>query len=422
MKHIIIGSSIAGLSAAKKIKEINPKDEVIVISEENVKPYGKMTLPYLLSGEATTDDSYLNIPDKIELLLNKKVIKIDTENKSITTNSNEKFTYDKLLIATGAHAYVPEIPGSTLPSVLSVRNLKDIEKIKNKIKQTGRKRVILSGAGLVNMEIGNALLQIGISITYVVHSNRVLSQIIDEEASKIVEEGLSKSGIEVLKGESIKEIEEKDGITFAKLESGKVLKGACIIFGKGVKPNVNLIESTGIKTNRGIFVNKLLETNIKDIYAAGDVVEVKDIVYGDNRMHALWPVAVEQGKIAGANMAGMKLTYLGDVSRNILTIFEKTIFTGGISKEDKFDVHKKNVNGEYRKIVLEKGKLRGFILMGEVESPGVYLYIMKNEIEVSTLKNSLLYGSISYSELYPSVRKIQNIKEIRDKEINLREV
>lgn len=406
MKHIIIGSSIAGLSAAKKIKEINPKDEVIVISEENVKPYGKMTLPYLLSGEATTDDSYLNIPDKIELLLNKKVIKIDTENKSITTNSNEKFTYDKLLIATGAHAYVPEIPGSTLPSVLSVRNLKDIEKIKNKIKQTGRKRVILSGAGLVNMEIGNALLQIGISITYVVHSNRVLSQIIDEEASKIVEEGLSKSGIEVLKGESIKEIEEKDGITFAKLESGKVLKGACIIFGKGVKPNVNLIESTGIKTNRGIFVNKLLETNIKDIYAAGDVVEVKDIVYGDNRMHALWPVAVEQGKIAGANMAGMKLTYLGDVSRNILTIFEKTIFTGGISKEDKFDVHKKNVNGEYRKIVLEKGKLRGFILMGEVESPGVYLYIMKNEIEVSTLKNSLLYGSISYSELYPSVRKV----------------
>jgi len=406
MKHIIIGSSIAGLCAAKKIKEINPKDEVIVISEENVKPYGKMTLPYLLSKEATTDDSYLNIPDGIELLLSKKVIKIDTENKSITTNSNEKFTYDKLLIATGAHAYVPEIPGSALPSVFSVRNLKDIEKIKNKIKQSNEKRVILSGAGLVNMEIGNALLKIGIPITCVVHSNRVLSQIIDGEASKIVEEGLSKPGIEVLKGKSIKEIEEKDGITFAKLESGKVLKGACVIFGKGVKPNVNLIEDTGIKTNRGIFVNKLLETNIKDIYAAGDVVEVKDIVYGDKQMHALWPVAVEQGKIAGANMAGMALTYPGDVSRNILTIFGKTIFTGGISKEDKFDVHRKNVNGEYRKIVLEKGKLRGFILMGEVESPGVYLYIMKNEIEVSKLKTSLLYGSISYSELYPSVRKV----------------
>ncbi len=406
MKHIIIGSSIAGLCAAKKIKEINPKDEVIVISEENVKPYGKMTLPYLLSGEATIDDSYLNIPDGIELLLDKKVIKIDTENKSITTNSNEKFTYDELLIATGAHAYVPEIPGSTLPSVLSVRNLKDIEKIKNKIKQSNEKRVILSGAGLVNMEIGNALLQIGISITYVVHSNRVLSQIIDKEASKIVEEGLSKSGIEVLKCESIKEIEEKDGTTFAKLESGKVLKGACIIFGKGVKPNVNRIEGTGIKTNRGIYINKLLETNIKDIYAAEDVVEVKDIVYDDERMHALWPVAAEQGKIAGANMAGIKFIYPGDVSRNILTIFGKTIFTGGISKEDKFDVHRKNVNGEYRKIVLEKGKLRGFILMGEVESPGVYLYVMKNEIEVSTLKSSLLYGNISYSELYPSVRKV----------------
>ncbi|RKX54301.1 MAG: hypothetical protein DRP50_04570 [Thermotoga sp.] len=406
MKHIIVGASIAGLCAAKKIKEINPKDEVIVISEENVKPYGKMTLPYLLSGEVTTEDYYLSIPDGIELLLNKEVIKIDTENKSITTNSNEKFTYDKLLIATGAHAYVPEIPGSTLPSIFSVRNLSDVGKIKERVEKSNEKKVILSGAGLVNMEIGDALFKIGIPITYVVHSNRVLSQIIDGEASKIVEEELSKHGIEVLKGESIKEIEEKGGITFAKLESGKVLKGACVIFGKGVKPNIDFLKGSKIKTNRGVIVNEHLETNVRDVYAAGDVVEAKDIVYGDKRMHALWPVADEQGKIAGANMAGVALTYPGDVSRNILTVFGRNIFTGGISKEDKFDVHRKNVNGEYRKIVVEKGKLRGFILMGEVESPGVYLYIMKNEIEVSNLKNSLLYGSISYSELYPSVRKV----------------
>ncbi len=400
MRHIIVGGSIAGLSAAKKIKEINPENEVIVISDVREKPYAKMSLPYLLSGELTMENFYLSIPSGVKILLNKKVVKIDPNKRSVITDSNEEFSYDKLLIASGAHAYIPEIPGSTLPSVFSVRSVEDIERIKNRIKEAKEKRVILSGAGLVNMEIGNALFKIGIPITYVVHSNRLLSQIIDGEASKIVEERLSKLGIEILKGENIVEIEEKDGMTYATLESGKVLKGSCVIFGKGVRANIDFLKGTKIKTNRGIIVNEHLETNIKDIYAAGDVAESKDIVYGDMRMHALWPVAVEQGKIAGANMAGIPLIYPGDVSRNILTAFGMTIFTGGMGKEDKFDIYRKFENGEYRKIILKDGKLKGFIFIGEVNNPGVYIHIMKNEIEVERLKSSLLHGTVSYSDLH----------------------
>ena len=400
MRHIIVGGSIAGLSAAKKIKEINPENEVIVISDVREKPYAKMSLPYLLSGELTMENFYLSIPSGVKILLNKKVVKIDPNKRSVITDSNEEFSYDKLLIASGAHAYIPEIPGSTLPSVFSVRSVEDIERIKNRIKEAKEKRVILSGAGLVNMEIGNALFKIGIPITYVVHSNRLLSQIIDGEASKIVEERLSKQGIEIFKGENIVEIEEKDGMTYATLESGKVLKGSCVIFGKGVRANIDFLKGTKIKTNRGIIVNEHLETNIKDIYAAGDVAESKDIVYGDMRMHALWPVAVEQGKIAGANMAGIPLIYPGDVSRNILTAFGMTIFTGGMGKEDKFDIYRKFENGEYRKIILKDGKLKGFIFIGEVNNPGVYIHIMKNEIEVERLKSSLLHGTVSYSDLH----------------------
>lgn len=400
MRHIIVGGSIAGLSAAKKIKEINPENEVIVISDVREKPYAKMSLPYLLSGELTMENFYLSIPSGVKILLNKKVVKIDPNKRSVITDSNEEFSYDKLLIASGAHAYIPEIPGSTLPSVFSVRSVEDIERIKNRIKEAKEKRVILSGGGLVNMEIGNALFKIGIPITYVVHSNRLLSQIIDGEASKIVEERLSKLGIEILKGENIVEIEEKNGMTYATLESGKVLKGSCVIFGKGVRANIDFLKGTKIKTNRGIIVNEHLETNIKDIYAAGDVAESKDIVYGDMRMHALWPVAVEQGKIAGANMAGIPLIYPGDVSRNILTAFGMTIFTGGMGKEDKFDIYRKFENGEYRKIILKDGKLKGFIFIGEVNNPGVYIHIMKNEIEVERFKSSLLHGTVSYSDLH----------------------
>ncbi len=406
MKYVIIGASIAGLSAARKIREIEPDSQVVVLSKESEKPYGKMTLPYLLSGKIYRNDIYLNVPEGAELLLNREVKAVNTIDKFVTADTGEKIMYDKLLIATGAHAYIPEIPGSTLSSVLSVRNLSDVEKIKEKVEKSREKTVILSGAGLVNMEIGDALTEIGVPITYVVHSHRILSQIIDEEASKLIEKELPKSHVRILKGESIKEIEEGENIVYAKLESGKVLKGSCIVFGKGVRPNISFLKDTGIKANLGILINDSLETSTKDIYAAGDVTEAKDIVYSDKRMHALWPVAMEQGKIAGMNMTGKEIHYNGDVSRNILTVFGRTIFTGGISREDKFNVYKKDTDGEYRKIILKDGKLRGFVFIGEVENPGVYLHIMKNEVDISTLKDPLLCGTITYADLHPSLRKV----------------
>ena len=149
-----------------------------------------------------------------------------------------------------------------------------------------------------------------------------------------------------------------------------------------------------------------MQTSVKDIYASGDVTESKDLAYNDIRMHALCPVAVEQGKIAGANMVEGEIEYPEEVSRNILSIFEKTIFTGGISTENKFEVYKEHFAGEYRKILIHNDKLVGFVFIGEVDSPGVYLFIMKNKIDVSENINLLLKGALSYPVIYPSIRKI----------------
>ncbi|HEC93538.1 MAG TPA: hypothetical protein ENI51_11265 [Candidatus Atribacteria bacterium] len=196
------------------------------------------------------------------------------------------------------------------------------------------------------------------------------------------------------------------GYSTATLESGKVLKGSCVVFGKGVRPSVDFLKGTGIKIDRGIRVDKYLQTSVKDVYAAGDVTESIDLVYEDIRGHALWPVAVEQGKIAGANMAGGDIKYPEEVSRNILTIFGKMIFTGGLSTEDKFEVYKEHFAGEYRKILIHNNKLVGFVFIGEVNNPDVYLFIMKNRIDVSESINLLLKGAISYPIIYPSIRKI----------------
>ena len=407
MKYLIIGASAAGLSAALKIRELDVDGEIIVLSEEKPLPYSKMSLPYLLSGECSKEeDLSLGIPEGVKLLLDKKVVSLKEEKKVVKTETGEKFSYDKLLIATGAHPYIPEVKKKGLPPVLSIRNLEDISGLKERIKNSKEKKVILSGAGLVNCEIAEALLKIGITSIFVIRSNRILSQILDEEGSRIIESCAKEKGIKLLTGENIKTIEEKDGITYVSLESGKVLKGSCVVFGKGVRPSVDFLKGTGIKIGRGIRVDTCLQTSVKDVYAAGDVTESKDLVYEDIRGHALWPVAVEQGKIAGANMAGGGIEYPEETSRNILTIFGRIIFTGGISTEDKFEVYKEHLAGEYRKILIHNNKLVGFVFIGEVDSPGVYLFIMKNRIDVGDNINLLLKGAISYPIIYPSVRNV----------------
>ena len=407
MKYLIIGASAAGLSAALKIRELDVDGEITVLSEEKSPPYSKMSLPYLLSGECSKEeDLYLGIPEGVKLLLDKKVVSLKEEMKVVETEIGERFSYDKLLIATGAHPYLPEVEKKGSPLIVSIRNLEDISGLKERLKNSKEKRVILSGAGLVNCEIADALSKIGVPSVFVIRSNRILSQILDEEGAKIIESCAKEKGIELLTGENINTVEERDGITYATLESGKVLKGSCVVFGKGVRPSVDFLKGTGIKIGRGIKVDTNLQTSVKNIYAAGDVTESKDLVYEDIRGHALWPVAVEQGKIAGANMTGGGIEYPEETSRNILSIFGRIIFTGGISTEDKFEVYKEHLAGEYRKILIHNNKLVGFVFIGAVDSPGVYLFIMKNKIDVSENINLLLKGAPSYPIIYPSIKNI----------------
>ena len=188
MKYLIIGASAAGLSAALKIRELDVDGEIVILSEEKSLPYSKMSLPYLLSGECSKEeDLYLRIPEGVKLLLDKKVVSLKEERKVVKTETGEEFSYDKLLIATGAHPYIPEVEKKGLPPILSIRNLEDISGLKERIKNSKEKRVILSGAGLVNCEIADALLKIGVPSVFVIRSNRILSQILDEEGSRVIE-------------------------------------------------------------------------------------------------------------------------------------------------------------------------------------------------------------------------------------------
>ncbi len=364
-----------------------------------------MSLPYLLSNKLKKRDYlFLPSPSKANLMLGQRVVDIDVERKKVETVQNKTFSYDKLLITTGAEPYVPDMELEGSPLVLTVRNLSDMDKLKDKLNKSD-----VSGAGLVNSEIADALAELNIPATFVIRSRRMLSQIVDEEGSEIIAERAIENGMELITGESIKKVQEEGDHVNVFLSSGKVIQGSCVVVGKGVKPSIDFLEKTPIKCDTGILVNEYMETSVKDVYAAGDVTESIDLISDEYEIHALWPVAMEQARIAATNMAGYSWKYPKEVSRNIVNLFGEVVFTGGISKEDAYDVYKEKEGRSYHKILVRDGKLVGFIFVGGVLNPGVYLAAMKNQWDISHLLNEAIKGALSYSMFKAPTREVVNI-------------
>jgi len=400
MRYLIVGGSIAGISCARKIKKLERSADVAILSEEG-RPYAKMALPYALTGKR---DIWLEVPDGVNFLGQKKVTEILPDGKKVITSENEEFRFDRLLIASGAGAAFPDFEGSQSPLVFTVRNLSDIQGIEKRLQAARTKRVIISGAGLVSVEMGDALQKIGFTPIFLISSQRVLSMILDDTGSEIVAEDLEEKGAEVHFGESIKGVEWKDGAVVAVTKSGAEFTGDMVIVGKGASPNTAFLESSGIEVDRGVIVDEFLETNKKGIFAAGDVCQGYDMVYGQRRVNALWPVAIEQGEQAAMNMTHFRLPYKGSVARNIVTAFGNTIFTAGLSRDDGFEAYQRRERKSYSKIVLRDNYLVGAIFINVGIDPGAYLFAIERRVDVSEYKDAMLSGSLSYSHLFPFLR------------------
>jgi nitrite reductase (NADH) large subunit len=400
MKYLIIGGSIGGLSCARKIKELERNAEVIIPSEEK-KPYSKMALPYLLLGES---DIWLEVPPGVEFLGQEKVTEVLSDERKVLTAGGKEFGFDKLLIASGAGAAIPDFPGSTAPSVFTVRNLSDLHGIEGKLQKACQKKVIISGAGLVSMEMGDAVSKLGFKPVFLISSHRVFSMILDDEGSEILAKDLGEKGADIHFGERIRGAVSGDKALVVETASGKEFTGYLLVVGKAASPNTDFLPSSGIEVDRGVMVDEFLETNKKGIFAAGDVCQGYDLVYGEKRVNALWPVAIEQGTHAAMNMTHFKIPYRGSMARNIVTAFGNTVFIAGLSRASELESYKKREKNGYVRIVLRNGRLVGVICINVPVEPGAYLSAIQRQVNVSRLKDILLSWSLSYTHLFPSLR------------------
>lgn len=415
MNYIIIGNSASGVAAIEAIRKYDKKRQITVISDESYISYSRPLISYLLGKKVTHKMmSYRGISfykdNQVKLVLNTKVTQLDLSKKEVILMDKQKMHFDKLLIATGGAPINLKIPGSELKGIFTFSKLDDVGEIGRYIKINKIKEAIVIGGGLIGMKTTEALIELKIKVTIIELADRILSTSLDKKASNIIEEALKKKDCKLITNNSIKEIKEKNNKTKEViLENQEKMLTDLIIVAIGVRPNIELVKNTPININKGILVDKFMQTNIKDVYAVGDCCEARDLISMKSRPIAIWPVAVQQGKIAGFNMAGAEKEYQGSLIMNSIELCAIPIISVGESCSNKegcqilehFD-RKKTI---YKKIVLKDNKIIGGIFVNNIERAGLYTGLIRDKIDISDFKEHLLEEEFGLINLPKSYRK-----------------
>ena len=273
---------------------------------------------------------------------------------------------------------------------------------------------VVIGAGLIGISVTEALVKRGLRVTLVELQPKILSLLLDPQASDMVENVVKKAGVNIVTGQSVQRIlgkPENDGVVGGVvLTSGEQVQCDLVIIAIGVIPRMELVMGTDLKTNKGILVDKSMRTNVSDVYASGDVAEAYDFVLNENRLLPLWPLAVLEGKIAGSNMAGKNIDYSGGTSMSALKYFGIPIISVGIANPKETSAYETIIKLDaetnlYKKLVLKDNVIVGITLVNDVEKAGIYFHLMKNGVNVKKFKQDLISADFGLATLPSPLRK-----------------
>lgn len=352
-KIVVIGGSAAGPKAASKARRMDQDAEITLIQKGKYLSMASCGYPYFVGGVFDDPNQLISTPTgvprdpnfffkvkNIKALVETEVTAINRKQKSVTVKNlangkQDTITYDKLVIATGANPVVPKLPGIDLQGVTTLQSMEDALYLKERVKAGDVEHAVIVGGGLIGIETCEALALAGIKVTVVEMMDQIL-QFLDPELAGLVANHLRAQGGEVRLGQAVTEIKGKDGkVSAVRLEDGNELPCSLAVISIGVRPNSKLAADAGLDTGAGggITVNKFMQTSDPDIYAAGDCVEITNLVT-HNKMH--WPMgdaANLQARVVGQNIiAGNKVKYEGAVVTGICKVFEYGAGSCGLSQ------------------------------------------------------------------------------------------
>lgn len=370
-RYVIIGNGGAGTAACEEIRKRNALAKITIISRENEIGYNRPMLTKIVLSKVGNLSLFIKPSswyeeNYIQLKLGKNVSEIDPKNKVVKMSDGETEEYDKLVIATGADSFVPNLKGIEKQGVFAIRNLKNIGEIQNYIGD-GIKKAVVLGAGVLGLEAAWQLKKAGLDVTVLGNSKVIMNKQLDAKGSEFLKLAIIKSGVNLITGNNIEEISGKEKVDSLRLTDGTSIEAQMLIVSTGITQNIELAKAAGIETNKSIIVNNKMETSIPDIYACGDCAEFE----GSN--YAIWPQAIDMGRVAGANVAGDEKVYLETAPAVTFSGMNTSIFSiGDIGKTEGEKYKTKEFSDEenlvYKKLYFLNDKFCGGILIGDTKS------------------------------------------------------
>ena len=306
---VILGGGMVAGYAAKQLVELGlRKGELAILSADNALPYERPPLSKsFLAGKDSEDAIKINPEDfysehGIEVRLQCEVTAIDVKRKRLTLKDNDDFGFQRLIIATGARPRILNIPGSRLQNLFYLRSLNDSKMIRNAAEKA--KRAVVIGGGFIGMEVAAVLAQKGIEVAMVLNEDRVFKRLFSPEMSSFFERYYAARGVRLIKSMSVTELRGGEAVSSAVLKNGEALECDLVVAGIGAQPAIDIVASSGVEVDNGILVNEYLQTSHPDVFAAGDVANYPDVIFGKRRRVEHWDNAVSQGQYCARLLTG----------------------------------------------------------------------------------------------------------------------
>jgi NAD(P)H-nitrite reductase large subunit len=430
MRYVIIGGSGGAISAVEAIRSVDQESQIDLFSDEATPLFSRVLLPYYVAEELSKPLLNFRPADffeqnKINAHIGVRIDEISVGDKTVRTEAGDPFPFDKLLLATGGKPIVPSIPGIDKEGISPLKTMADAERIYH---LKGKKAVVI-GAGSIGVETSISLKRRGMEVTLLEQLGHVLPTVFDEEAALIIKKRIEDLGIKTVTGEKAVQF-TGNGRVKSVIADSREIECDMVVLAVGVKPAIELVQKAGIEIGLlgGIKVDSQMMTNLPDIYAAGDVAETYDISRDSNWINAIWPCAVEQGRIAGLNMAGRKTSYEGSFRRNSIGNFigVPAISMGVTHAEacssceggEEFQEIRRRTRDTYKKLILKNGRIVGAILVGQTQKAGLFSILLKRKINVADTLSILMGKSLNFMDLLPLIRRnADQFKEAEYKEI-----
>ncbi|OEY94817.1 nitrate reductase [Acinetobacter proteolyticus] len=395
LKLVLIGNGLAGMRCLEDLLDMAPdRYDVTVIGEEPWGNYNRIMLSPVLSGEKTIDDIMLHphawYRDKgIQFIADDPAIKIDRTRKVVHTEKGESVDYDRLIIATGSSPFIPPVQGVDLKGVISFRDIYDVNTM-IKYCET-KKNAVVIGGGLLGLEAAYGLKQRGMNVTVLHLMDRIMERQLDGRASRMLRHSIEQKGINIITEANTEALIGEEGhVSQVRLKDGTVLDADLVIFAVGIRPNITLAQSAGLRCNRGILVNDTMQTFDPSIYAVGECIEHRNQTFG--LVEPLWG----QAFICATHLAEHgSLTFKSPTVPTQLKVSGVDVFSAGNfePKEDYEDIILNDDKRQiYKRIIIQKDKVIGAVLFGDTEDGTWYAELIADQTPVSTFRNKLLFG------------------------------